>query len=96
MKPYLRKLMSKLMRPDPRKCEEVRALMSDHVDGELDPESRRRVDDHVYFCPRCRRVLANLQQTLGRLGMLRDTPPPGAEDPDAVAERVRRAWRDRV
>ena len=86
----------KLRGPDPRQCEEVRDLMSDHVDGELDPEEHKRVDDHVSFCPRCRQVLTNLQHTLQRLGLLSDVEPPGADDPDAVAERVRRAWRERV
>ncbi len=91
----MRRLLSKLMKPDPRECEEVRALMSDHVDGELEPALQRRVGDHVRFCPRCRRVLSNLQHTLGGLSRLRDALPATA-DSDEVAERVRSAWRERV
>lgn len=84
------------MRPDPHECEEVRELMSDYVEEELEPDGRRRVDEHVSFCPRCRTVLANLRQTLGRVRSLRGSAPPGAEDADQVAERVRRAWRERA
>ena len=90
----MKRLFMRLMGVDPRECEEVRALMSDHVDGELDDDGRRRVDKHVRRCRRCRRVLANLRQTLGRLGLLGQAAPPGADDPDAVAERVSRGWRE--
>ena len=37
----------RLMGLDPRDCEEAHALMSDHVDGELDPDGRRRVDERA-------------------------------------------------
>jgi len=37
----------RLMGLDPREFKEVRALMSNHVDGELDPDSRRRVDERA-------------------------------------------------
>lgn len=91
----MKRLLAKLMKPDPRECAEVQALMSDHVDGELEPEPQRRVDQHVRVCPRCRRVLANLQHTVGRLARLRDTSPDAGAEHE-VAERVSRAWRERV
>jgi Putative zinc-finger len=81
--------------PNPRTCESVRELMSDYIDGDLPAEARRRVDRHVRFCRRCSRVLANLRETLGRLGRLAQAPPPGAEDEAAVATRIRKAWRER-
>ena len=37
----------RLIGVDPRDCEEAHALMSDHVVGELDPDGRRRVDEHA-------------------------------------------------
>ena len=92
----MKRLFMRLMGVDPRECAEVRALMSDHVDGELDTDGRRRVDKHVRRCRRCRRVLANLQQTLARLRLLGQAAPPEADDPDAVAERVSRGWRERA
>jgi anti-sigma factor RsiW len=88
----MRRLLSKVMRPNPRKCEETRALMSEYVDGELDVESRERVERHVRFCHRCHTVLDNLRQTLGRLRSLQEIEPTG--DPDAVAARVARGWRE--
>ncbi len=86
------KLRNPLKR-DLRKCEEVRGLMSDYVDGELADESRRRVERHVHFCRPCSRVLANLRRTLGRLSRLAQATPPEAEDAQEVAERIRNAWR---
>jgi len=92
----VRRLLSKAMRPDPRRCEETRALMSDYVDGELDAEGRRRVERHVRFCHRCHTVLENLRRMLGKLRSLQEAEPAGADDPDAVAARVARSWRDRA
>lgn len=66
--------------------------MSEYVDDELDANRRRGVDEHVEFCRRCRTVLANLRQTLARVSSLCGSSPPGAEDADEVAERVRRGW----
>ena len=84
------------MRPDPRECEEVRGLMSEYVEEQLNADGRKRVDEHAQFCPRCRTVLANLRQTLARVHSLRGSSPPGADDADEVAERVSRAWRQRA
>jgi anti-sigma factor RsiW len=92
----MRRLLSKVMRPNRRKCEETRALMSDYVDGELDPDGRKRVERHVRFCHRCHTVLSNLRQTLGRLRGLQETEPAGGDDPDAIAVRVARGWREQA
>jgi anti-sigma factor RsiW len=70
--------------------------MSEYVEEELEPDRRRRVEEHVEFCPRCRTVLANLRQTLVRLSSLGRSAPPGADDADQVAERLSRAWRERA
>ena len=91
----MRRLLNKVMKPDPRKCEETRALMSDYVDGELDVDGRKRVERHVRFCHRCHTVLGNLRETLGRLRGLHSTGP-GGEDPDAVAARIAEGWRERA
>lgn len=90
----MRRLLSKVMRPNPRKCEDTRALMSDYVDDELVAEDRKRVERHVRFCHRCHTVLGNLRQTLGRLRGLQETEPAGGDDPTAVAARVARGWRE--
>lgn len=79
-------------KPDPRECEEVHALFSDYLDADLDPQGRRRVEEHVGFCPRCRRVLGNLRHTLARVRRLAERQPSKA---DEIAARVQHAWRER-
>ena len=92
----MRRLLSKIMRPNRWKCEEARALMSDYLDGDLDAEGRKRVERHVRFCHRCHTVLGNLRKTLGRLRVLQDAKPAGGDDPDAVAARIARGWREQT
>ena len=84
------------MRRRVRECEEVRALLSDYVDDELDPQDRRRIDEHVGFCPRCRTALANLRLTLDRLRGLSKSPRQDAGDAEAAVERIRTSWRERA
>jgi predicted anti-sigma-YlaC factor YlaD len=92
----MRRLLSKIMRPDPRKCEAARALMSEYLDGALDERDRKRLERHVRFCQRCHTVLGNLRQTLGRLRRLQEVEPTGADDTDEVAARVASGWRERA
>lgn len=92
----MRRLLGKVMRPNRRKCEETRALMSDYVDGELASDDHKRVERHVRFCHLCHTVLGNLRQTLGQLRGLQEAQPAGGDDPDAVAARVARSWREQA
>ncbi len=92
----MRRTLSKVMRPDPRKCEETRALMSDYVEGDLEAAARKRVERHVRFCHRCHIVLRNLRQTLGGLRGLKGSNPPDADDADTVAARIAQSWRERA
>jgi predicted anti-sigma-YlaC factor YlaD len=92
----MRRLLRRFMKPDPRECEEVRSLFSDYADGELGEAERTRVEEHVGFCPRCRRALSNFRHTLQRLGRLGATSPPDVPEADLVGERIRQAWRERV
>ena len=80
---------------DPHECEEVRSRMTDYLDGDLDDTQHRRVQRHVRFCPRCRRVLGNLRTTIDRLAHL-DAPQAaqGASD-DEIAARITQGWRER-
>jgi anti-sigma factor RsiW len=61
------------------RCREVRAQMSDYLDGELDPRAAPGVKRQVRWCPNCHRMLANLRRTVAGLGGLRDVPTPGDE-----------------
>jgi predicted anti-sigma-YlaC factor YlaD len=93
VKVMMKRLLALVMKPNPRECEHVRGLFSDYLDGEIDPAARRRVEEHVGFCRRCRRVLANLRHTLERVRELGESTEPNALD---VGERVTRAWRERA
>jgi anti-sigma factor RsiW len=66
------------------RCREVRAQMSDYLDGDLDATAAAAVQRHTRWCPNCRRMLTNLGRTLGGLHALRDAPFPG-QPPDAEA-----------
>ena len=62
------------------RCRDVRAQMSDYLDGELDPRAAVAVERHARWCPNCRRMLRNLGRTVGGLRALRDQPGSPTSD----------------
>lgn len=87
----MKRILARLMGADPRECEEVRATLSDYLDGDVPFEQAARLEAHVGICPRCRQALTNLRVTLGGLGRLGRAEP---DDRDA-ADRALEAWRTR-
>ena len=70
--------MFNLMAIHHRRCREIRANMSDYLDGELDVATAAGVKRHVRWCPNCRRMLRNLGRTVAGLRALQsDGAPPG-------------------
>jgi anti-sigma factor RsiW len=63
-------------------CIEVVELVSDYLDDELDPETRRRGEEHLALCPPCRIYVEQVRETVEALGEL----PDGALPEEAVAE----------
>jgi predicted anti-sigma-YlaC factor YlaD len=61
-----------------RRCREIRATMSDYLDGDLDAATAAGVMRHVRWCPNCRRMLRNLSRTVAGLRALRSDSPPSA------------------
>ncbi|UCE19272.1 MAG: zf-HC2 domain-containing protein [Gemmatimonadota bacterium] len=57
-------------------CKEVRALLSDYIDRELNVEILRDIDDHISDCTACSLQLEQLQKSLEILKRLRDKTPP--------------------
>jgi anti-sigma factor RsiW len=51
-------------------CRQMRALMSDYIDGELDAVTMAQLERHVRCCPNCRRMLANFTRTVRGLRSL--------------------------
>jgi anti-sigma factor RsiW len=49
---------------------------SAYLEGELAPEDRARVDEHLAACLQCRVSLERFRRTVGRLGALK-RPAPG-------------------
>lgn len=66
--------------------------MTDYLDADLDDRTQRRVDRHVRFCPRCRRVLGNLRATIDRLAHLE--APAELEPDDELVARINSSWRN--
>jgi anti-sigma factor RsiW len=66
----------------------TQAHMSDYIDGDLRQPERDRVEEHVHWCPECRRLLESLRRTLKGLMELRATPAESIA-PDVI-DRLRR------
>jgi len=43
-------------------CEEIKILLAGYQDGELDPEQKRTVEEHLKACASCRNELARLEK----------------------------------
>lgn len=66
----------------------TQAHLSDYVDGDLQSSERQRVEEHVHWCPECRRVLESLRRTLKGLMDLRTTRDESIAP--GVIDRLRR------
>lgn len=75
-------------------CIEVVELVSDYLDGELDLQTRQRVEEHLALCPPCRVYVEQVRGTVRALGHLPEDGLPEhavAELESAFAEFRRRA-----
>jgi hypothetical protein len=66
---------------------EVRALLGDYLEGELQLAERGRIDAHLPECPRCSQELRELRATIGLLRGL-DDPSPRSDLTAAVMQRI--------
>ena len=64
------------------------AVFSSYLDGDLDARERRALETHVRECPRCRRELASLADTVQALGSLDAPTSPGLADSIIAALRA--------
>jgi anti-sigma factor RsiW len=65
------------------RCSETRERLSDHLDGQLDPDQREAAERHLRWCSNCARMLQNLSRTVGGLHRLRrPDSSEGTADPD--------------
>jgi predicted anti-sigma-YlaC factor YlaD len=70
-------------------CAEVVKLVSDYLDGQLDPRRQHLFEEHVAICPPCRGYLSQLNETKQQLGRLRHD-----DLPERVQEDLLRVFRD--
>jgi len=57
-------------------CEEIRELLSEYVDGVLDPKTKALVNEHLSTCKACQAELASLKALVRELGSLESVAPP--------------------
>ncbi len=64
-------------------CDEVIQLLTEYIDGELEPSSQSQLDQHFQGCPSCHGFLETFKTTIEMTGTFR------CEDiPEAVSERL--------
>lgn len=74
-------------------CVDVVELVTDYLDGVLDEDTRRRVDQHVEReCAGCRAYFEQMRRTRDELGHL---PTASPELPDDVRAALLAAFRKR-
>ena len=70
-------------------CDDFRALLFDHLAGELEPEQSDQVRAHLLTCEACRKAAAEIQGTLRLL-------EEAARDPDSIPTHLSEDRRKRV
>ncbi|HEX5031649.1 MAG TPA: zf-HC2 domain-containing protein [Candidatus Eisenbacteria bacterium] len=67
-------------------------LISDYLDGTLDPGTHRQVERHLAGCTECAALLADFERVVGRARVLAEDDTPPAEDLwPGIEARLRRA-----
>ncbi len=61
------------------KCEEIEPLLSAYLDGELIQQERQKVEIHLEECPKCRKMLHDLESVRQRARDLQIPQPDGKE-----------------
>jgi anti-sigma factor RsiW len=60
-------------------CDDIRPLIAGYLDGELTPDERARVEEHVGSCPDCARELREQQALKEELDTMSFREPTDAE-----------------
>ncbi|WP_432479879.1 anti-sigma factor family protein [Nocardioides sp. GXQ0305] len=70
-------------------CQELVELVTDYLDGALDPDTARRFEEHVAECPGCQTYVEQLEETASRLGTI-----PAESLSEEMQAFLRSAFRD--
>jgi anti-sigma factor RsiW len=71
-------------------CQELVELVTDYLEGALDPVTRARFDGHIAKCDGCTAYLAQLRETIRITGTL--TPADLTPDAERTLLRAFRDW----
>ena len=58
---------------DDLSCAELVELVTDYVEGALDPRDRERFEEHIVFCDGCTNHLDQMRTTITVVGRLEET-----------------------
>lgn len=65
-------------RRDPHRCRHAVELVTDYVEGAMDPDELVRFERHLRACPACVRYVEQVRHTVDVLGRVHADPPAGA------------------
>jgi anti-sigma factor RsiW len=73
-------------------CQQLVELVSDYLEGRLDPRAHERFETHLAICPDCREYVVQVRHTVRALGR----PPEDALSMHAREELLRAfaGWED--
>lgn len=70
-------------------CQQLVELVTDYLEGVLDPATTHRFEEHLALCPGCRTYLDQMRETVSRLGEI-----PVSTLSDAARTALLTAFRD--
>jgi len=71
-------------------CQELVELVTDYLEGALDPADLRRFDEHIAGCGNCTEYLAQMRATIRAVGAL--TPDDLSSEAEEELLHVFRDW----
>jgi anti-sigma factor RsiW len=71
-------------------CQELVELVTDYLEGALDPADLRRFNEHLADCAKCTEYLAQLRATIRAVGLI--TPDDLSPEAEAALLDAFRGW----
>jgi anti-sigma factor RsiW len=72
--------------PPPGECADLFARLSEYLDGELSPEARRAMEQHICDCPPCIEFIESLRRTIDLCHHLEPAGSPAPVSGEAKRE----------
>ena len=70
----------------PAECADLFARLSEYLDGELSPEARRAMEQHICDCPPCIEFIESLRRTVDLCHHFEPAGSPNPVSPEAKRE----------